>query len=137
MARLGDAIVYCPGCRAENFCDTESAGSYAPTCWECSKTIRLPVRIQIGRHAVFLNHDTRLYPHHTDANRLYDFSTPTAEMSQHPTDPNVWGLKNVSSGQWVVTMPDGTTRDVPPGRSVRLTSDSRIQFGSVEGLLRA
>src|SRR5262245_40056600 len=46
MARLGDAIVYCPGCRTENFCDTETARNYAPNCWACSKTIRLPVRLQ-------------------------------------------------------------------------------------------
>src|SRR5437660_11381162 len=126
-----------PHCRAENFCDAAKRSGHVPTCWSCNKTIRLPAWLQIGRQAVFLNHDTKLYPHHTDANRLYDFTSPTAEMSQHPTDPNVWGLKNLSPQRWVATMADGSIRDVEPGRSMRLASGATIQFGNAEGVLKA
>ena len=38
-------------------------------------------RIRIGRHVVMLNHDTKLYPHHIDDTRSYDFGAPVAEMS--------------------------------------------------------
>lgn len=137
LARLEDSIVYCGNCRAENFCDPARLSTYTPTCWSCHQTIRLPVWLQIGRQAVFLNHDTKLYPHHTDASRLYDYSSPTAEVNQHPTDPNVWGLKNLSAQRWVVTMPDGSVRDVDAGRSLRLAAGARIQFGTVEGMLKA
>src|SRR5690606_32567210 len=85
MARLGDSIVYCSKCRAENFCDPEGLSTYTPTCWSCHRALRLPVWLQMGRQTVFLNHDTMLYPHHTDSARLYDYASPTAEVSQHPT----------------------------------------------------
>ena len=46
-----------------------------------------------------LNHDAKLYAHHlTGGNDLADFLQPVAEVNRHPRDPNVWGLKNASTG---------------------------------------
>jgi hypothetical protein len=83
-----------------------------------------------------LNHDTQLFPHHTDDDRLYDFASPTAVVTRHPTNPNIWGLKNLSDNKWVVTTADGAVRDVEPQRSVTLSVKTRIQFGRAEGEIR-
>jgi len=96
----------------------------------------LPPRIRIGRQVVMLNHDTQLFPHHTDDDRLYDFSNPTAAVTRHPTNAKVWGLKNLSDNKWVVTTSDGAVRDVEPGRSLTLAVKTRIQFGRAEGEIR-
>ena len=93
-------------------------------------------RIHIGSQVVMLNHDTQLFPHHTDDDRLYDFSSPTAAVTRHPTNANIWGLKNLSDNKWVVTTADGAVRDVEPQRSVTLAVKTRIQFGRAEGEIR-
>jgi hypothetical protein len=38
-----------------------------------------------------------------------------------------------SPGKWVATAPDGTVRDVEPGRSVSLAAGVKIHFGPVDG----
>jgi serine/threonine protein kinase len=143
MARARDAIVYCPNCRPadpiENFYDSEkvkASGGKQPPCWSCGNEFRLPPRIRIEKHVIMLNHDAKLYPHHVSGAPTYDFSVAVAEVSRHPTNPNLWGLKNKSNTKWVSTLPDGTVRDVEPERSVPLALGTKIQFGKVEGEIR-
>lgn len=83
-----------------------------------------------------LNHDTKLFPHHIDENRLYDFSTPVAAIAVHPTNPNIRGLKNLSPDKWFITAPDGSLKDVSPEKSVTLAIGTKIQFGKIEGEIR-
>ncbi len=83
-----------------------------------------------------LNLDTKLFPHHIDNQRTYDFSKPVAEINCHPKDASIWGLKNMSSEKWVVNKADGTIQDVEIGKSVQLATGSTIHFGSVEGQIR-
>jgi eukaryotic-like serine/threonine-protein kinase len=134
--RLRDAIVYCPMCGRENFVDPDAQGSTI-ACWSCKEQVRPPLRLEIGRRVVMLNHDTELYPHHLQSNRLYDFSTPLARVARHPKDESIWGLQNMSDGSWIVTLGSGETAEVEPGRNVTLAQGMRINFGTVEGLIAA
>jgi len=138
MVRLRDAILYCR-CGVENFYDAEAlqaSGGKPPPCWQCQKELVLPARIRVGRNVVMLNHDTHLFPHHIDDQKMYDFSKPVAAMTQHPTNPNLWGLKNISSEKWVSKLADGSVKDVEPGRSVSLAVGTKILFGKSEGEIR-
>ncbi len=139
MVRLRDAIFYCSSCKAENFYDVDAlriSGGKPTTCWGCKQRLVLPFRIRLGKHIVMLNHDTRLYPHHIEPQKRYDFSKPVAEVSRHPTNPNLWGLKNLSSERWVAEKPDGTIQEVEVGRSLTLASGTKIHFGSSQGEIR-
>jgi DNA-binding helix-hairpin-helix protein with protein kinase domain len=139
MARARDSIVYCSGCAAENFYDFQTvnaSGGKQPPCWSCGHEFRLPPRMRIEKHIIMLNHDAKLYPHHVSGAPTYDFSTPVAEVTRHPTNPGLWGLKNKTSAKWVCTLADGTIRDVEPERSVPLALGTKIQFGRVEGEIR-
>jgi hypothetical protein len=111
-------------------------GGAAGPCWACGRSSALPPRLHVGRHVVMLNHDARLYPHHVDEQRLYDFSQPVAAVTRHPAHPSIWGLKNLSQENWVISGMDGL-RDVPPGRSVTLTPGLRIHFGRTQGEVHA
>lgn len=136
MVRLRDAIVYCGSCGAENFYDVDllrASGRGANTCWSCNRAIPLPPRIRVGEHILVLNHDAQLFPHHVDDQPTYDFSEPIAAVVQHPTDPSIWGLKNLSKQKWVITTTQNTVKDVEPGRSVPLAAGTRINFGKVDG----
>jgi DNA-binding helix-hairpin-helix protein with protein kinase domain len=139
MSDLRDAILYCAACGLENFYDRDElkASGRLRACWSCGAELRVPPRIRVGGAVVMLNHDARLYPHHVDPQRLYDFSAPVAEVAAHPTAPGLWGLRNVTERKWVATTADGTGRDVEPGRSVALAAGTRIQFGASEGEIRA
>jgi hypothetical protein len=82
-----------------------------------------------------LSHVGKLYPHHVDNARSknYDFTRAVAEVVRHPTDPNVWGLKNCTSENWIATTPDGSLNEIQPGKSVVFQPKVKVNFGKVEG----
>jgi len=133
LGQLRDAIFPCPHCAAENFHDAERAAGEAPECWHCGQMLAPPLRLKLGREEVVLNEDTELFPHHLDRLRRYDFRAPLASVQQHPQHPQIWGLNNRSPTTWVITTPEGTRRDVEPGRSLTLAAGVKIRFGNLEG----
>lgn len=133
LTRLRDVIVYGPT-GAENFYDSERTGPLID--WASGEAIQLPPRLKIAKSLVMLNSDTKLYPHHLDPLRLYDFTRPAAEVAQHPTNPNLWGLKNLSGDDWKVTV-GGFEKTVEPLRSVSLAPGTVIDFGNVKGEIQA
>ena len=138
MGRLRDAIFYC-GCGAENFYDGDAlkaAGGRGGSCWLCGRGLQLPPRMRIGKSVVMLNHDAKLYGHHLDDAAPFDFRTPVAEVTRHPSDPGRWGLKNLTGERWTAVGADGTVRDVEPGRNLLLAVGTRIHFGKAEGEIR-
>jgi hypothetical protein len=136
MANLRDCIIYCSGCGEENFYDKEylkQTGKLKP-CWSCrNDSIIPPYRIKLDKKVVMLNHDTKLYSHHTDKSKTFNLDNPVAEVTRHPKDPNIWGLKNLSAEKWVAVMTDGQKKDVLPGQNVTLNNGVKIQFGNIEG----
>ena len=58
-----------------------------------------------------------------------------AEVTAHPSNPDMLGLKNLSKSHWKVTMPDGSKKDIAPGQNMRLAADSTIDFGVITALL--
>jgi len=130
MVRLRDSIIYCTHCNAENFHDAHEDNE---RCWSCHRQLRLPPRVRIGKNFVMLNHDTLLFAHHVDEEKKYDFTQPVAAVTKHPVDPEIWGLKNISTQTWSATNQKGEVKDVSPGRSVTLALGTRINFGHTEG----
>jgi hypothetical protein len=60
-------------------------------------------------------------------------SGPAAEVGRNPSDPTVLGLKNLSGQVWSVTVPGGGQRRIDPGKSVKLTVGTTINFGAAAG----
>ena len=56
-----------------------------------------------------------------------------AEVVSNPKYPAVWGLKNLSQVTWSATLPDGSRRQVEPGRSIQLQAGLKIDFGPLRG----
>ena len=139
LVRLRDSIYYCTHCGAENFYDGEAVranGGTPSPCWSCNRTSHLPPRIRLNREIVLLNHDTILYPHHLDDREQYNFRTPVAQVVQHPRNPQIWGLRNLTEQKWVYRENDGSAFDVLAGQTVTLSSGTRLHFGHREGEIR-
>jgi RsiW-degrading membrane proteinase PrsW (M82 family) len=51
------------------------------------------------------------------------------EITRHPTDPHILGLKNVGSSAWTSTTAQGATITVPPGKNVRIAAGTKLIFG--------
>jgi serine/threonine protein kinase len=133
--RLRDSIIYCPKCGAENFYDLDTLnknGTLLPKCWHCKSDIPLPPRIKMGDLNVMLTHNTKLFQYHIEP-RSYDIKTTIAEISIHPTNPKIWGLKNVSERNWLVTKTDNSKIELPPGKNLPLSNGCMINFGKSEG----
>jgi hypothetical protein len=62
--------------------------------------------------------------------------TVVAEVSSHPGDPSVLGLKNLTLQVWSATLANGEQRQVEPGRSIRLATGTRIDFGPITAEVR-
>jgi eukaryotic-like serine/threonine-protein kinase len=140
MVRMRDSIVYCPHCGQKNFYDADfikqSGGKMKPCCApDCQKEIRLPPRMRIDKNIIMLNHDSQLFPHHINT-QLFDFSHPIAEVSRHPTNPQLWGIKNLGREKWVCTTAAGELKEVEPNRSIPMSEGTKINFGKTEGEIR-
>ncbi len=138
MIRLRDFIIYCPHCGSENFYDRDLlkiSGKLNP-CWSCGKEVQIPPRIRIGKNIIMLNHDTQLFPYHLENQGEYDFDRPVAAINRNPKNPNIWGLKNLSSEKWVSINADGEMKEVEPGRSAAIAVGTKINFGKLEGEFR-
>ena len=91
--------------------------------------------MRLGNSVVMLHAEAKLYSHHLSIGKHFDFSASVGELVQHPSDPEIWGLKNLTRARWVATMVDGSVKDVDPGRSVPLAVNTKIDFGKVVGVI--
>lgn len=138
MIGLRDSILLCSHCGAENFYDVDQlkVDKKLNPCWSCQREVKLSYRIRIDKNIIMLNSGIKLYPHHIDSARNSDFSEPVGEVVQHPKDPNIWGIKNLSRVKWVCTTKDGKIQDVEPGKSVTISGGTKINFGKSLGEIR-
>lgn len=51
-----------------------------------------------------------------------------AEVTSHPNDPTMLGLRNLGATAWTVTMPNQSVQSVEGNRNVRLVGGMRIEF---------
>ena len=132
FSNLMSGIMLCPNCGCEVFYDAQKeAGGAAHICWGCQNTVTVPPKIVIGKNTILLMANTRLYKHHIDGN--YDMETAVGEVVQNPSNPKLWGIRNLSEENWTYIKADGTQVPVPKGRSAAIVKDSKIDFGQLTG----
>lgn len=136
LSRLQDSLITSCPCKLENFFDPtelDDDGNYKKRCWNCGKIPPLPFRLHLGKLVIVLNSDTKLFARHQEDHSDIDAMAPLADIARHPSNPNIWGLRNLSTTRWVATTADGSTREVEPGKSVVLAKGTKIQFSRLTG----
>ncbi|HTQ32851.1 MAG TPA: PrsW family glutamic-type intramembrane protease [Stellaceae bacterium] len=58
-----------------------------------------------------------------------------AEVREHPDNPSLLVLRNLSKNIWEAVLPDGAVRTVSPAGTVRLLAGTRIVFGTQSGVI--
>jgi RsiW-degrading membrane proteinase PrsW (M82 family) len=89
--------------------------------------------LRVGPDWIPLSYGTRLTERQIPGLESRTADGVVAEVSQNPQDTTVLGLKNLSAGTWTTMDSRNQVRDVPYGKSLRLTIGSRIDFGPAEG----
>ncbi|WP_415310008.1 protein kinase domain-containing protein [Candidatus Nitrosocosmicus sp. FF01] len=108
------------------------------TCWNptCKNINHKIMYILIDeRKMIVLNHDTRLFLHHVDFSLGYDFTRIVAQITKHPHNDNLWGLKNLSDTTWKVETGNSSPIEVLPNQSLLLTPNTTINFGKTKGII--
>ena len=123
LAACLDSRLICTHCGQEAFAN---AGQVIK-CWACGKTIQAPARLTAGRGFVLVQPENHLYPHHFDAFAAERIDAPVGMIQSHPTNPNVLGLKNLSSQTWTATYSNGQTAEVAPGKRCNLNQVNTIK----------
>jgi serine/threonine protein kinase len=127
LARLRDRIVRCVTCDKENFAP---AADTAATCWSCSAPVSVELWAHLPGRAVALGNGSMLFGHHLRHD--YDYDTVVAEVTRHPSRPDLLGLTNRTESEWNADLPGGERRGVPPGRSVRLAPETVVAIGGTK-----
>lgn len=132
FANMMSGIMICPHCGCEVFYDAQKEESGAAhICWGCQQTVTVPPKMVIGKSTVLLMAGTKLYQHHIDGD--YDMETVAGEVVQNPSNPKLWGIKNLSRDNWTYSKGDGTQVPVAPGRSAAIARDAKVDFGQLTG----
>jgi RsiW-degrading membrane proteinase PrsW (M82 family) len=87
--------------------------------------------IEIGTARVPVAVGARLYERQAPGTQASRGDGIVAEVSASPTDPNVLGLKNLSTQRWHVTTDKGERRELDAGRAIRIARGTRIQLGDL------
>ena len=129
LNRLHDSIIECRHCRRQNF-----SGAETTMCWSCGALVQPVARCVLGSMEVALGVGARVTAHHL--HRDYDIRTIVGEVVEHPTRPDVLGLRNESQGTWEATFVNGDQGLILPGRSVRVDPGLTLNFGPVVAHVR-
>jgi DNA-binding helix-hairpin-helix protein with protein kinase domain len=128
LRKLHDSLVSCPSCGRETIHDPASLAARRPHhCTWCKKPLPAPVRLTLPSGDVFLSPHMVLLGDHVGAR--WDVDSLFAETAVNPRDPQQWGIKNLSSVEWVGDLPGGQRVPVPPGRSAVPIAGTTLHFG--------
>jgi RsiW-degrading membrane proteinase PrsW (M82 family) len=115
--------------RSENFA-TQVIGASTPV---------FPAKFSllVGGRSIVLYAGTKVREQDIPGIRARSADGIVGEVTRHPQDTTILGLKNLSHGTWMVTVADSSTRQVRPGQSVKLAARTKIHFGSAFGEIRS
>lgn len=127
--KLRDKTIKC-SCGAETFIDENSPES---VCNNCKRKIQKPLFLQTSKYYVALYPEQKIYACHIQSGND-DYKTVAGEIIQNKNNPNLWGIRNLSSGSWMITLPDGNMKEIKSNEVVPIYKEVSIKFtGGTDG----
>ena len=107
----------CNQCGQENFPDDPTIST---CCWNCDNTMARPQTLRFSNGTVTISSDNEIYPHHFDNLKPPQLKEPVARVVQHPSDPSILGLKNLTNQIWTATLTNGCKTSVETEKTCNL-----------------
>jgi hypothetical protein len=86
----------------------------------------MPNILKVGKNRIILTAGVGIYKHHIDSD--YDIETITGSVVQNPSNPDLLGIRNETSSEWIYTKADGVKLPVASGRAAAIVKGARIDF---------
>jgi RsiW-degrading membrane proteinase PrsW (M82 family) len=86
--------------------------------------------LAIGGHRISLTETTHLTVRDIPCLTAPGRDGIVAEVREHPREPAILVLRNLSKETWEAVLPNGTVRAVEPAGTVRLLAGTRLDFGA-------
>lgn len=136
LLKLRNSIISCPNCKSENFYNLQPSGTNSTTtnCWNCNTLLSCDYKITIENNVILLNKGSKLVKAHIDTSS-FNIDEIAGEISVHPSDPRILGIKNVTTKKWLATKPDNSLIEVEPGRNIKISDGLKIDFGYAKGII--
>jgi serine/threonine protein kinase len=107
-------------------------------CKTCGRKFSKPMKLKIKTFEVNMFPKNKLYKCHTvdNSDGSDDYITETGEVIQNKNNPGIWGIRNISEDTWLMKMPDGETKQIPPGAVVPIADNVEVTFTNVTGKIQ-
>lgn len=130
--RLYMELLRCP-CGEYQFIDDLSQDNYK--CTACKREFKMPPVLQVKNVSTILIKDKKVYKYLTDPiNTTNGFSEPVGLVIESSKHPGIFGLENLSTNTWILTLKDGTQRPIATNKPAPLLVGNKINFGNgIEG----
>ena len=126
MTRLADSVYSCPGCAEDRFLDVAAPSLACPWCESSSAEQLLALSPQApGSYPIVAQAGAVVGRHHFTLDLREDESFATVEAN--PDQPDVLGVRNVSSEPWTLHPPGADPITVVPQRVARLLPGAQLR----------
>ena len=93
-------------------------------------------QLDVGGNTIALTVGTRITETQIPSLKSSAGDSIVAMLAANPDDPKMLGLKNLSTESWRVETVGRGTRELSPGRSIRIERGVRLHLGSAEAVIK-
>ncbi len=120
---MRNMLVSCPHCKNETFLNTEESAS---NCMNCGKSIEKPDILKLNKEQIVLLPGMKLYASTTQDGGEYN--KITGEIIPNKNNPNLLGIRNLSTDIWVGFTRDGSQKNVESNQVIPVLKGIKITF---------
>ena len=131
FGQMKNKIISCPKCRAEVLVNA-SVSQIGASCWNCSHSITGVQLFEIvnpsSREYLVVCPGLKISNAHLGKDGS-NGAIPVAEVVPHPKDPKLLGLRNTGKSSWDITLPNGSSVELDPGKAMPLQKGLKVRIG--------
>ena len=116
LIRLRSDISACT-CGAQGFISGSERDPDGKVVCPCGNHYQPPLALHKGKQRILLFEGAKLFG---------DDVQPVGEVVRNKLNPGLWGLKNLSSGEWSCTLPNHQEKQIAPGSAAPIFNGTKI-----------
>ena len=123
FVKLKSEVIRC-SCGADNIASSTESIS----CVRCGNVITLPYHIHTNEFDIPIFPGVKIVKCHIEDSD--DYITEVGEVIRSKNDPKIWGIRNLSSVTWYLTLNDGNTKPIGQGEVIPIRKNAKFSVGS-------